>query len=76
MGTIKTGTDGVKIGEDKIMEMSNELIEFYSSINEITDYYLQKKLDKLTNSFAGTLERGFTLTQTAINLPKMLGSFH
>jgi len=47
MGTIKTGTDGVKIGEDKIMEMSNELIEFYSSINEITDYYLQKKLDKL-----------------------------
>lgn len=47
MGTTKSGTTELKIGEEKIMEIKNGLVDFYSSINEITDYYLQKKLDKL-----------------------------
>lgn len=47
MGTTKSGTTELKIGEEKIMEMKDGLVNFYTSINEITDYYLQKKLDKL-----------------------------
>lgn len=45
MGTNKIE---LKIDIEKIIEMKNGLIDFYSSINEITDYYLKKKLDKLS----------------------------
>ena len=37
----------LKLEYNQVTDMKNELINFYSSINDITDYYLQKKLDKL-----------------------------
>ena len=47
MEKIKSGITELKLEESEIMEMKDELILFYSSITDITEYYLRKKLDKL-----------------------------
>lgn len=56
MDKIKSGINQLKISEDRIMIMKDELMNFYGSINDITDYYLMKKYDKL-------IQRDYTIVK-------------
>lgn len=56
----------LKLTKTEVDDIKNQFIDFYSSFDEITDYYLQKKLDKL-NQRDYTISPELLYNQTDMN---------